>query len=56
MNLTDKEDSCIVDAYTYALGRSMQDTKIMLLHKLLDDGIILPVNSHEIKVDFNGSK
>lgn len=52
MDKIDIEASCVVDAYTYALGKSMQNTKNTILRKLLDDAIITPFDSHEIEVDF----
>jgi len=42
--------------YTAALVRSMQDTKLGILRQLVDDAVIFPVHSHEIKVDFDENK
>ena len=38
--------------YTQHLAEAMGQTKLSILRQLVDDALILPVHSHEIKVDF----
>jgi hypothetical protein len=58
METSKLEDSCVADAFVYTsvLAASMQDTKLSILRKLIDESAItsyLPNHkSYEIKVDF----